>query len=64
MDMTICFWVRARDLRADYFGSFGTYNLEGDETLPEAIIRSKEEVESSALTDFAFHLYFKIDPVF
>ena len=41
---------------------FGTYNLEGDETLPEAIIRSKEEVESSALTDFAFHFILQNRP--
>jgi len=31
---------------------FGSYNLEGDETLPEAINRSKEEFASNALVDF------------
>jgi dihydropyrimidinase len=34
---------------------FGTYNLEGDETLPQAIHRTREEIERTALTDFAFH---------
>ena len=41
---------------------FGTYNLEGDETLPAAIGRSKEEVEASALTDFAFHFILQNRP--
>ena len=41
---------------------FGTYNLEGDETLPAAIGRSKEEVEHSALTDFAFHFILQNRP--
>ena len=41
---------------------FGTYSLEGDETLPAAIGRSKEEVEASALTDFAFHFILQNRP--
>ncbi len=34
---------------------FGTYNLEGDETLPQAINRTREEIQRTALTDFGFH---------
>ena len=34
---------------------FGTYQLEGDETLPQATHRTRETVEQCALTDFAFH---------
>ena len=41
---------------------FGTYNLEGDETLPAAITRSKEEIERTALTDFAFHFILQNRP--
>ncbi len=41
---------------------FGTYNLEGDETLPAAIQRSREEVERTALTDFAFHFILQNRP--
>ena len=41
---------------------FGTYNLEGDETLPEAIHRSREEVERTAVTDFAFHFILQNRP--
>ena len=33
---------------------FGTYQLEGDETLPQATHRTRETVEQCALTDFAF----------
>ena len=41
---------------------FGTYNLEGDETLPEAINRCREEVERTAVTDFAFHFILQNRP--
>ena len=41
---------------------FGTYNLEGDETLPEAISRSREEIERTALTDFGFHFILQNRP--
>ena len=41
---------------------FGTYNLEGDETLPEAVNRSREEVERTAVTDFAFHFILQNRP--
>ena len=41
---------------------FGTYNLEGDETLPQAINRSREEVERTALTDFGFHFILQNRP--
>ena len=41
---------------------FGSYNLEGDETLPEAINRSKEEFASNALVDFAFHFMLQNRP--
>ena len=41
---------------------FGTYNLEGDETLPQAINRSREEVERTAVTDFAFHFILQNRP--
>ncbi len=41
---------------------FGTYNLEGDETLPAAITRSREEIERTALTDFAFHFIIQNRP--
>ena len=41
---------------------FGTYNLEGDETLPAAINRSREEIERTALTDFAFHFILQNRP--
>ncbi len=41
---------------------FGTYALEGDETLPAAIGRSKEAVEHTALTDFAFHFILQNRP--
>ena len=41
---------------------FGTYNLEGDETLPQAINRSREEVERTAVTDFGFHFILQNRP--
>ena len=41
---------------------FGTYNLEGDETLPQAIHRTREQVEQNALTDFAFHFILQNRP--
>ncbi len=41
---------------------FGTYNVEGDETLPQAINRSREEVERTALTDFGFHFILQNRP--
>ena len=41
---------------------FGSYNLDGDETLPEAINRSKEEFASNALVDFAFHFMLQNRP--
>ena len=41
---------------------FGTYNLEGDETLPQAIHRCREEVERTAVTDFAFHFILQNRP--
>jgi len=34
---------------------FGTYDMESEETLPSAINRHREEVESSAVLDFGFH---------
>ena len=41
---------------------FGTYNLEGDETLPQAIHRIQEEVNSTALVDFALHFILQNRP--
>ncbi len=41
---------------------FGTYTLEGDETLPQAINRVREEVTSTALVDFAFHFILQNRP--
>jgi len=41
---------------------FGTYNLEGDETLPDAINRTREEIESSALVDFGLHVILQNRP--
>ena len=41
---------------------FGSYNLEGDETLPEAINRSKEQFANNALVDFAFHFMLQNRP--
>jgi len=41
---------------------FGSYNLEGGETLPEAINRSKEEFANNALVDFAFHFMLQNRP--
>ena len=41
---------------------FGTYNLEGDETLPQAIGRIREEVNSTALVDFALHFILQNRP--
>ena len=41
---------------------FGTYTLEGDETLPQAIHRTREQVEQNALTDFAFHFILQNRP--
>ena len=41
---------------------FGTYNLEGDETLPAAINRSREEIERTAVTDFGFHFILQNRP--
>ena len=41
---------------------FGTYNLEGDETLPDAINRTREEIESSAVVDFGFHFILQNRP--
>ena len=41
---------------------FGTYNLEGDETLPAAITRSREEIERTALTDFGLHFILQNRP--
>ena len=41
---------------------FGTYALEGDETLPQAINRAREEVNSTALVDFAFHVILQNRP--
>ena len=41
---------------------FGSYNLEGDETLPEAINRSKEQFANNALVDFAFHFMLQSRP--
>jgi dihydropyrimidinase len=41
---------------------FGSYNLEGDETLPEAINRSKEDFANNALVDFAFHFMLQNRP--
>ena len=41
---------------------FGTYQLEGDETLPEAVHRVRETIEQTALTDFAFHFILQNRP--
>jgi len=41
---------------------FGTYNLEGDETLPQAIHRIREEIGTSALTDFGLHFILQNRP--
>jgi len=41
---------------------FGTYNLEGDETLPSAVQRTREQIEQTALTDFAFHFILQNRP--
>ena len=41
---------------------FGSYNLEGDETLPQAINRSKEQIANTALVDFAFHFMLQNRP--
>ena len=34
---------------------FGTYDVEAEESLPSAINRHREEIESTAVVDFAFH---------
>ena len=34
---------------------FGTYDVEAEEPLPSAINRHREEIESTAVVDFAFH---------
>ena len=34
---------------------FGTYDMEAEETLPSAINRHREEINSTAVVDFAFH---------
>ena len=41
---------------------FGTYNVERDETLPEAINRTKEEIKASAVVDFGFHFILQNRP--
>jgi dihydropyrimidinase len=41
---------------------FGTYNLEGDETLPAAVHCIREQIETTALTDFAFHFILQNRP--
>jgi dihydropyrimidinase len=41
---------------------FGTYHLEGDETLPSAVQRTREQIEQTALTDFAFHFILQNRP--
>ena len=41
---------------------FGTYDLEGDETLPQAVHRTREVIEQNALTDFAFHFILQNRP--
>ncbi len=41
---------------------FGTYTLEGDETLPQAINRTKDQIDSTALVDFAFHFILQNRP--
>ena len=41
---------------------FGTYTLEGDETLPQAINRTREQIDSVALVDFAFHFILQNRP--
>ena len=41
---------------------FGTYTLEGDETLPQAINRTKEQIDNAALVDFAFHFILQNRP--
>lgn len=41
---------------------FGTYQLEGDETLPQAVHRVRETIEQTAFTDFAFHFILQNRP--
>ena len=41
---------------------FGNYNLEQDETLPAAIHRIREEIETSAVVDFGFHFILQNRP--
>ena len=41
---------------------FGTYSLEGGETLTAAIHRIREEIARTALTDFAFHFILQNRP--
>jgi dihydroorotase-like cyclic amidohydrolase len=41
---------------------FGTYRLEGDETLPSAVQRTREQIEQTALTDFALHFILQNRP--
>ncbi|GIT44841.1 MAG: hypothetical protein Ct9H300mP11_27770 [Chloroflexota bacterium] len=41
---------------------FGNYALEGDETLDQAVRRIQEEVNASAVVDFAFHFILQNRP--
>ena len=41
---------------------FGTYDLEGDETLPQAIHRIREVIEQGALVDFGLHFILQNRP--
>ena len=41
---------------------FGTYSLDGDETLPAAAHRIREEIEASAVVDFGLHFILQNRP--
>ena len=41
---------------------FGSYDVEKEETLPQAINRTKEEIATSALVDFGFHFILQNRP--
>ena len=41
---------------------FGTYTLEGDETLAQAVHRTREEIEEGALVDFGLHFILQNRP--
>ena len=41
---------------------FGTYDLDAQESLPDAINRTREEIEHSAVVDFGFHFILQNSP--